>query len=107
MMGRIPGDVRGGLMELFYGVYNLDADRCLDALIAMGVLVGVSPTVRALGPPQGWSNWGVADWAGGRAGARSWMRFIWTAGGLQLGGSRTTPFAPGIRGGCDRPAAAN
>jgi len=22
MMGTIPGDVRGGLLELFYGVYN-------------------------------------------------------------------------------------
>lgn len=39
MMGRIPGDVRGGLLELFYGVYNRDADRCLEALITMGVLV--------------------------------------------------------------------
>jgi predicted unusual protein kinase regulating ubiquinone biosynthesis (AarF/ABC1/UbiB family) len=39
MMGRIPGDVRGGLMELFYGVYNKDADRCLEALVTMGVLV--------------------------------------------------------------------
>ncbi|KIZ00621.1 Uncharacterized protein MNEG_7339 [Monoraphidium neglectum] len=39
MMGRIPGDVRGGLMELFYGVYNKDADRCLEALVTMGVLL--------------------------------------------------------------------
>ncbi|WIA38180.1 hypothetical protein OEZ86_001530 [Tetradesmus obliquus] len=39
MMGSIPGGVRGGLMELFYGVYERDADRCLDALITMGVLV--------------------------------------------------------------------
>jgi hypothetical protein len=39
MMGRIPGDVRGGLLELFYGVYQRDADRCLEALITMGVLV--------------------------------------------------------------------
>jgi predicted unusual protein kinase regulating ubiquinone biosynthesis (AarF/ABC1/UbiB family) len=31
--------VRGGLLELFYGVYNRDADRCLEALITMGVLV--------------------------------------------------------------------
>lgn len=44
MMGRIPGDVRGGLLELFYGVYNRDADRSLDALITMGVLVrGAAP----------------------------------------------------------------
>lgn len=28
MMGSIPGGVRGGLMELFYGVYERDADRC-------------------------------------------------------------------------------
>lgn len=27
MMGSIPGGVRGGLMELFYGVYERDADR--------------------------------------------------------------------------------
>lgn len=38
-MGAIPGGVRGGLMELFYGVYERDADRCLEALITMGVLV--------------------------------------------------------------------
>ncbi len=30
---------RGGLMELFYGVYEKDPDRCLDALVTMGVLV--------------------------------------------------------------------
>lgn len=29
----------GGLLELFYGVYEKDSDRCLDALVAMGVLV--------------------------------------------------------------------
>ena len=28
---------QGGLLELFYGVYNKDADRCLEALQAMGV----------------------------------------------------------------------
>ena len=39
MMGTIPGDVRGGLLELFYGVYNKNADKCLDALVTMGVLV--------------------------------------------------------------------
>lgn len=39
MMGSIPGDVRGGLLQLFYGVYEKDAERCLEALIAMGVLV--------------------------------------------------------------------
>ena len=39
MMGTIPGDVRAGLLDLFYGVYNKDPDRCLDALVAMGVLV--------------------------------------------------------------------
>eukprot|EP00884_Botryococcus_braunii_P005721 jgi/Botrbrau1/1514/Bobra.0107s0002.1 len=39
MMGQIPGGVRSGLLELFYGVYQKDPDRCLDALVAMGVLV--------------------------------------------------------------------
>jgi len=39
MMGTIPGDVPGGLLELFYGVYNKNADKCLDALVTMGVLV--------------------------------------------------------------------
>jgi predicted unusual protein kinase regulating ubiquinone biosynthesis (AarF/ABC1/UbiB family) len=39
MMGTIPTDVRSGLLELFYGVYEKDSDRCLDALITMGVLV--------------------------------------------------------------------
>ena len=29
--------------ELFYGVYRRDADRCLDALITMGVLVSSFP----------------------------------------------------------------
>lgn len=42
MMGSIPGNVRGGLLELFYGVYNKDAERCLEALITMGVLVSAS-----------------------------------------------------------------
>jgi len=39
MMGTISGNVRGGLLELFYGVYNKDAERCLEALVTMGVLV--------------------------------------------------------------------
>ncbi len=39
MMGRIPGDVRSGLLELFYGVYQRDVDGCLEALVKMGVFV--------------------------------------------------------------------
>jgi len=39
MMGTIPSDVRSGLLELFYGVYQKDPDRCIEALITMGVLV--------------------------------------------------------------------
>ncbi|KAL3158073.1 hypothetical protein ABBQ32_011679 [Trebouxia sp. C0010 RCD-2024] len=39
MMGGIPSDVRSGLLELFYGVYEKDPDRCIDALVTMGVLV--------------------------------------------------------------------
>lgn len=39
MMGVIPSDIRSGLLELFYGVYEKDPDRCIEALIRMGVLV--------------------------------------------------------------------
>ena len=39
MMGRIQTDVRKGLLELFYGIYQKDSDKCLDALVTMGVLV--------------------------------------------------------------------
>ena len=38
-MGRIPNDVRGGLVELFYAVYQKDVDGCMSALVKMGVLV--------------------------------------------------------------------
>ena len=31
---------RDGLRELFYGVYQKDSNKCLDALETMGVLVG-------------------------------------------------------------------
>lgn len=34
------GGCRDGLRELFYGVYQRDSDKCLDALETMGVLVG-------------------------------------------------------------------
>lgn len=39
MMGRIPGNVRDGLVELFYGVYQRDVEKCIEALMEMGVLV--------------------------------------------------------------------
>mmetsp|Transcript_29730 Transcript_29730/g.65790 ORF Transcript_29730/g.65790 Transcript_29730/m.65790 type:complete len:842 (-) Transcript_29730:440-2965(-) len=39
MAGSIPPTVKGGLLELFYGVYNRDPDRCLEALVMMGVYV--------------------------------------------------------------------
>ena len=32
MMGTIPGDVREGLLELFYGVYQKDPDRSAPAV---------------------------------------------------------------------------
>lgn len=38
MMGEIKADVRENLLEVFYGVYDKDADRVLDALITLGVL---------------------------------------------------------------------
>ena len=39
MMGALEGDVRGGICELFYGIYGRDTDRALQALVTMGVLV--------------------------------------------------------------------
>ena len=39
MMGTLRPGVRGGLLELFYAVYERDANKCLDALVTMGVLV--------------------------------------------------------------------
>ncbi|GMH38237.1 hypothetical protein BSKO_06121 [Bryopsis sp. KO-2023] len=39
MMGKIPGNVRDGLVELFYGVYQRDVSKCIEALMEMGVLV--------------------------------------------------------------------
>jgi hypothetical protein len=39
MMGTIPSDVRSGLLELFYAVYEKNPDRCIDALVTMGVLI--------------------------------------------------------------------
>ncbi|KAK9868362.1 hypothetical protein WJX84_010919 [Apatococcus fuscideae] len=42
MMGTIPSDIREGLLDLFYGVYQKDPDLCIDALIKMGVLVPTS-----------------------------------------------------------------
>ncbi|GLC36873.1 hypothetical protein PLESTB_000183500 [Pleodorina starrii] len=37
MMGSLAPEVKSGLLELFYGVYNRDPDRCLEALTIMGV----------------------------------------------------------------------
>jgi len=39
MMGALQGDVKGGLRDLFYSVYEDDVDKALDALVAMGILV--------------------------------------------------------------------
>lgn len=39
MMGSIPGDIQKGLFDLFYGVYQRNVDKCIEAVMAMGVLV--------------------------------------------------------------------
>ena len=33
MMGTIKPGIRGGLLELFYAVYERDSNKCLDALV--------------------------------------------------------------------------
>ncbi|XP_030527421.1 protein ACTIVITY OF BC1 COMPLEX KINASE 8, chloroplastic [Rhodamnia argentea] len=39
MMGSISSNIREGLLEAFYGVYEKDPDKVLQAMIQMGVLV--------------------------------------------------------------------
>ncbi|KAH7565881.1 hypothetical protein JRO89_XS08G0029900 [Xanthoceras sorbifolium] len=39
MMGSISPNIREGLLETFYGVYEKDADKVLQAMVQMGVLV--------------------------------------------------------------------
>ncbi|KAK6924143.1 ABC1 atypical kinase-like domain [Dillenia turbinata] len=39
MMGSISPNIREGLLEAFYGIYEKDPDRVLQAMIQMGVLV--------------------------------------------------------------------
>lgn len=39
MMGSISPNIREGLLETFYGVYEKDPDKVLDAMVQMGVLV--------------------------------------------------------------------
>jgi len=39
MMGTIPGNVKEGLVDLFYAVYKKDVEKCVEALVQMGVLV--------------------------------------------------------------------
>lgn len=39
MMGSISPNIREGLLEVFYGVYEKDSDKVLQAMIQMGVLV--------------------------------------------------------------------
>ncbi|KAK4483256.1 hypothetical protein RD792_010440 [Penstemon davidsonii] len=39
MMGSISQNIREGLLEVFYGVYEKDAEKVLEAMVQMGVLV--------------------------------------------------------------------
>ncbi|XVF17149.1 hypothetical protein REPUB_Repub10bG0094500 [Reevesia pubescens] len=39
MMGSISSNIREGLLEVFYGIYEKDPDKVLQAMIQMGVLV--------------------------------------------------------------------
>ncbi|CAN0912060.1 Protein ACTIVITY OF BC1 COMPLEX KINASE 8, chloroplastic [Linum grandiflorum] len=39
MMGSISPNIREGLLEVFYGVYEKDSDKVLQAMVQMGVLV--------------------------------------------------------------------
>lgn len=44
MMGSISPNIREGLLEAFYGVYEKDSDKVLQAMVQMGVLVPTGDT---------------------------------------------------------------
>ncbi|XP_068643259.1 protein ACTIVITY OF BC1 COMPLEX KINASE 8, chloroplastic-like [Aristolochia californica] len=44
MMGSISPNIREGLLETFYGVYEKDPDKVLQAMIQMGILVPTGDT---------------------------------------------------------------
>ncbi|KAK9272762.1 hypothetical protein L1049_003139 [Liquidambar formosana] len=44
MMGSISPNIREGLLEVFYGVYEKDPDKVLQAMVQMGVLVPTGDT---------------------------------------------------------------
>ncbi|GAY63485.1 hypothetical protein CUMW_225980 [Citrus unshiu] len=44
MMGSISPNIREGLLEAFYGIYEKDADKVLQAMVQMGVLVPTGDT---------------------------------------------------------------
>lgn len=44
MMGSISPNIREGLLETFYGVYEKDSDKVLQAMVQMGVLVPTGDT---------------------------------------------------------------
>ena len=46
MMGAIPSDVRSGLLELFYGVYEKDPDRSVPTMCTSRHMTQSSAGVR-------------------------------------------------------------
>lgn len=44
MMGSISPNIREGLLEVFYGVYEKDAEKVIQAMVQMGVLVPTGDT---------------------------------------------------------------
>ncbi|CAN6238417.1 unnamed protein product [Urochloa humidicola] len=54
MMGSISQNIREGLLEVFYGVYEKDPDKVLKAMVQMGVLVptGIGEDLLAIAADQ-------------------------------------------------------
>jgi predicted unusual protein kinase regulating ubiquinone biosynthesis (AarF/ABC1/UbiB family) len=48
MMGRVPDEVRGGFLELFYAVFEKNSDNAVKALSKMGVLVDTGGDLTAV-----------------------------------------------------------
>ncbi len=48
MMGRVPDEVRGGFLDLFYAVFEKNSDNAVKALSKMGVLVDTGGDLTAV-----------------------------------------------------------
>lgn len=78
MMGSIPGGVRGGLMELFYGVYEKDADRHEAAAARLPCSLMCVAMCRCVALQLTRARPCIAPWPLARAARPAWPAGAWT-----------------------------